>query len=99
MAEDPGRVVLELEVVFGRGRKLVTGSTEKSVLLNKFVSKGLPDDAKLNSKRCFTKKGEPAGTYMSNENLCFASKSASVKSRSVFALVLDTVNRIPVNML
>jgi hypothetical protein len=38
-------------------------------------------------------------TYISKENLCRASKSASVRGLSNFALVLDTVNRIPVNML
>ena len=38
-------------------------------------------------------------THMSKENLCFASKSASMRSRSIFALVLETVNRIPVNIL
>ena len=36
---------------------------------------------------------------MSKENLCLASKSASASSRSIFAFVLETVNRIPVNML
>ena len=39
------------------------------------------------------------GTHISNENLCFASKSASVSSRSIFAFVRETQNRIPVNML
>ena len=39
------------------------------------------------------------GTYISKENLCLAPKSAGVNSRSIFALMRDTVNRIPVNML
>jgi hypothetical protein len=38
-------------------------------------------------------------THISNENLCADTKSASVSSRSIFAFVLDTVNRIPVNIL
>src|SRR4051812_42504562 len=38
-------------------------------------------------------------TYMSKENLCLASKSAAVSSRSILALILETVKRIPVNML
>ena len=37
--------------------------------------------------------------YISKENLCLASKSAGVSSRSIFALILDTVNRIPVSIL
>ncbi|KAG9796248.1 SAICAR synthase-like protein, partial [Aureobasidium melanogenum] len=36
---------------------------------------------------------------ISKLNLCLASKSASVNSRSIFALVLDTVNRMPVSIL
>lgn len=39
------------------------------------------------------------GAHMSKENLCLASKSAEVSSRSIFALILETVKRIPVNML
>lgn len=38
-------------------------------------------------------------TYISNENLCLASKSASVNGLSSFAFVLETVKRMPVNML
>lgn len=38
-------------------------------------------------------------THMSKENLCLASKSVSISSRSIFALVLETVKRIPVSML
>lgn len=38
-------------------------------------------------------------SHISKENLCLASKSAGVSSRSIFALILETVKRIPVNML
>lgn len=40
-----------------------------------------------------------AKTYMSNVDFCFASKSASVRSRSSFAFVLETETRMPVNIL
>ena len=41
----------------------------------------------------------PSNTNISKENLCRASKSASVRGLSNFAFVLETVKRIPVNIL
>lgn len=51
-----------------------------------------------NSDRRYGKE-KSSGTYISKENLCLASKSASVRSRSILAFVRDTVKRIPVSML
>lgn len=46
-----------------------------------------------------TGKHSDERTHISKVDFCFASKSASVKSRSIFAFVLDTDTRMPVNIL
>jgi hypothetical protein len=51
MAEDPWRVVFELEVVLGGGGKLVTGSG-RMLVWAWTGDTGLPDELKLNSSRC-----------------------------------------------
>ena len=84
MPEDPGRVVLEFEVILRRWDQFIPSATLKGL------------DSRYDGDVSVDRGSR---TYMSNVDFCLASKSASVKGRSSFAFVRETDTRMPVSML